>query len=214
MKSILVIGLGKLGYHMVRKLYESGVDVMGVDRDETAVNRALPYLVNAKIGDTTDEIFLKTLGVNNFDTCFVTIGDDFQNSLETTYLLKDLGAVYVVSAASSDRHAKFLKRNGADDVIYPERNAGEWAAIRYGTNHVLDYFQIDKNNAFYEVEIPKKWIGKTVGNLNVRKNYSVSIIALKKDGVLDFKITSDTVLNPDCTILVLGEEKELNKLTK
>ena len=211
MKSVLIIGLGKLGFHLSRKLNEINVEVMGVDTNESSVNRALPYLANAKIGNATDEYFLKSLGINNYDVCFVTIGDNFQDSLETTFTLKDLGAKKVISAASSDRHAKFLLRNGADKVIYPERHVAEWAAIRYGTNHVLDYFQLDQNNAFLEIEIPKKWLGKTVGDLNVRKNFDISIIAMKKDGVLSFNISSDTKLTPEYTILVLGEEKKLAK---
>ena len=126
MKSILLIGLGRFGRNIAIKLDQLGHQVMAVDRIEERVDAVLPYVTNAQIGDSTNEDFLSSLGVSNFDVCIVAIGDDFQNSLETTSLLKELGAKLVVSRAARDVHAKFLLRNGADEIVYPEKQLAVW----------------------------------------------------------------------------------------
>ena len=121
MKSILLVGLGRFGRHIAEKLNALNHQVMAVDRREGRVDAILPFVTNAQIGDSTNPDFLTSLGIRNFDFCIVAIGDDFQSSLETTSLLKELGAKLVVSRAASDVHAKFLLRNGADEIIYPEK---------------------------------------------------------------------------------------------
>ena len=143
--------------------------------------------------------------------CIVTIGGSFQNSLETTSLLKELGAKCVVSRAERDVHAKFLLRNGADHVIYPEKQVAEWAAIRYTADHIFDYMEIDGQHAIFEVEVPHEWIGKSVGELNIRRKYGINILGIKHSGKTDVSITSDTVLSGEITILALGEYKALQK---
>jgi trk system potassium uptake protein TrkA len=143
MKSILLIGLGRFGRHIAIKLDELHHQVMAVDKEDTRVDAVLPFVTNAQIGDATSEDFLSSLGVGNFDVCIVAIGDDFQNSLEVTSLLKELGARMVVSRASRDVHAKFLLRNGADEIVYPERQLADWVAIRYSADHILDYIELD-----------------------------------------------------------------------
>ena len=129
MKSVLIVGAGRFGRHMAQKLNQLGHQVMIVDGDEERVRVALPYATRGLIGDTTSPEFMKTLGVNDYDLCVVAIGDDFQSSLETTLLLKELGAKKVVSRAARGIHAKFLLRNGADEVVYPEKELAEWSAI-------------------------------------------------------------------------------------
>ena len=151
MKTVLLVGLGRFGKHIAMKLNELHHQVMAVDKCEERVEALLPYVTNAQIGDSTNEEFLKSLGVRNFDLCIVTIGSDFQSSLETTSLLKELGAKLVVSRASRDIHAKFLLRNGADEVLYPERQLASWAAIRYTADHISDYVEIDKDYGIFEV---------------------------------------------------------------
>ena len=141
MKSILLIGLGRFGYSLAEKLNELGHEVLAVDRHEERVNQVLPIVTDAQIGDAASETFLRTLGVDNYDVCFVAIGEDFQSSLETTSLLRELGAKKIVSRASREVHRKFLLRNGADEVVYPEGQLAAWTAIRYTTDHVLDYPQ-------------------------------------------------------------------------
>lgn len=211
MKSILLIGLGRFGRHVAAQLNALGHEVMAVDRSETRVNDVLPYVTNAQIGDSTSEAFLRTLGVDNYDVCIVTISGDFQSSLETTCLLKELGAKLVVARAEQDAQEKFLLRNGADEVVYPEKQVAKWSAIRYSSEHVLDYVELDDEHAIMEVSIPEGWIGKTVGQLDIRRKYNVNIMAVKKSGELMLTITPDTVLTDNETLLVLGDYKTLQK---
>ncbi len=211
MKSILLIGLGRFGRHIAIKLDELNHQVMAVDNNESRVEAVLPYVRNAQIGDATNEDFIRSLGVRNFDVCIVAIGDNFQSSLETTSLLKELGAKMVVSRAARDVHAKFLLRNGADEVVYPEKQLASWTAIRYSADHIFDYVELDEEHGIFEISIPDAWIGKTVGELDIRKKYNVNIMALRCNGVLDMNISSETLLGDDQTMLVLGNIKNIQK---
>ena len=203
MKSILLIGLGRFGRHIAMKLDELHHQVMAIDKEDSRVEAILPYVTNAQIGDATNEDFLSSLGVRNFDVCIVAIGDNFQNSLETTALLKELGAKLVVSRAARDVHAKFLLRNGADEIVYPEKQLANWTAIRYSADHILDYIELDEEHAIFELSVPHDWIGKTVGQLDIRKKYNINIMAIKTNGILDLRINSDTYLPSDSSMLVL-----------
>lgn len=211
MKSVLLIGLGRFGRHVAMKLSELNHQVMAIDKNEERVDAVLPYVTNAQIGDSTNEEFLESLGVNNYDLCIVAIGGDFQSSLETTSLLKDFGAKMVVSRAGRDVQAKFLLRNGADDVVYPEKQIASWTAMRYTADHILDYIEIDDNYSIFEITIPEHWIGKTVGEIDIRKKYKINIMALKINGKIDLTIHSDTLLEKDKTMLVLGDHKDIQK---
>lgn len=211
MRSILLIGVNRFGSLLARQFQEQGHQVMAVDKDEERINCVLPLVTDAQIGDSTNESFLRSLGVDNYDVCIVTIGGDFQSSLETTSLLKELGGKFVVSRADRDVQAKFLLRNGADEVINPEKQVAEWAAIRYASDHVLDYIRLDDTHAIFEVPIPKEWAGKTVGQIDIRRKYGVTIMALKENGRMNLSVTPDSVLNPSDTMLVLGEKKALRK---
>lgn len=211
MKSILLIGLGRFGKHIATQLNILGHQVMAVDNNEDRVNNILPLVTNAQIGDSTNEEFLKSLGVDNYDTCIVAIGNNFQSSLETTSLLKELGAKYVVSRAERDVQEKFLLRNGADEVVYPEKQVAEWAAIRYTADHILDYIELDDSHAIFEVSVPKNWLGKTIGQLDVRKKYNINIMATKFQGNMNSFVSPDTLLTEEITLLVLGEYKALQK---
>lgn len=150
MKSILLIGVGRFGRHIAAQLAQLGHQVMAVDTDEARINEVMSFVTNAQIGDSTNAAFLRSLGVGNFDVCMVTISGNFQNSLETTSLLKELGAKCVVSRAERDVQAKFLLRNGADHVVYPEKQVARWVAIRYTSNHISDYIEIDDQHAIFE----------------------------------------------------------------
>ncbi|WP_394968510.1 NAD-binding protein [Candidatus Allofournierella merdipullorum] len=211
MKSFLLIGLGRFGRHLAMQLNAQGHQVMAVDDDEEKVNAVLNVVTNAQIGDSTNGEFLQELGVGNYDVCIVAISDNFQSSLETTSLLKELGAKKVVSRAERDVQAKFLLRNGADEVLYPEKQLAKWAAVRYGSDHLLDYIELDADNAIVEVEVPVEWVGKTVGEIDVRRMHNINLLAVKKDGAIDAQITPYTVLPADGTLLALGEYRALKK---
>ena len=211
MKNFLLIGLGRFGRHLAVELNELGHEVMAVDDEEDRVNEILPYVTNAQIGDSTNADFLKSLGIGNFDICFVTISANFENSLETTSLLKELGAKIVISRAERDIQKKFLLRNGADQVVYPERQVAKWASIRYTADHILDYMEIDASHAIFEAEVPEEWLGKTIGELDVRRKYNINIIAVKDKGGVNIALSTDTLLKQDATILVIGEHKAIKR---
>lgn len=211
MKNILLIGAGRFGRHIAMQLSQLGHQVMAVDINEERINDVLPFVTNAQIGDSTNEEFLSTLGIGNFDVCFVTISSNFQNSLETTSLLKELGAKSVVSRAERDVQAKFLLRNGANNVVYPEKQMAKWAAIRYSADHIFDYIEIDEQHAIFEVQVPKEWIGKSVGELDVRRRFGINILGIKRAGKTDVSVMSNTILSDDITVLALGEYKALQK---
>ena len=211
MKSILLIGLGRFGRHIAMKLDELNHQVMAIDRNEERVDAILPYVTNAQIGDATKEGFMESLGVRNFDVCIVAIGDNFQSSLEATSLLSELGAKYVVSRAARDVHAKFLLKNGADEVIYPEKQMAEWAAIRYSADHILDYVELDDEHAIFEISVPENWVGRTVGQLDIRNKHNINIMAFKHQGVMNLNIKSDTPVPENNTMLGLGNIRDIQK---
>lgn len=185
--------------------------VLAIDKEEQRVDSVLPFVTNGQIGDATNEEFLESLGVRNFDVCIVAIGDNFQSSLETTSLLKELGAKVVVSRAARDVHAKFLYRNGADEVVYPEKQLAHWTAIRYSADHIMDYIELDNEHAIFEISVPVGWVGKTIGQLDIRKKYNINIMALKHNGAMNMNITSGTHFLEENTILVLGNMKDIQK---
>ena len=213
-KTILLIGLGRFGLHIAKKLHELGHEVMAVDVNEERINQAVPYVTDAQIGNSTNEEFLKSLGINNYDLCIVTISDDFQSSLETTSLLKELGAKKVVSRAERDGQAKFLLRNGADEIVYPEKQLASWMAIKYSADHILDYIKIDNEHAIFEVSVPKDWIGKTIGEIDIRKKYGISILGIKDGKKLNVNVTPSQILSLELSLLVIGDYNKLKKCFK
>ena len=192
MKSILLIGLGRFGRHIAQELNELGHQVMAIDSNEDRVNAVLSYVTNAQIGDSTSEYFMRSLGVGNFDVCIVTIGGNFQSSLETTSLLKELGAKLVVSRAERDVQAKFLLRNGADEVVYPEKQLAKWTAIRCSSDHIRDFVDLDGDHDLFEVDLPDQWIGMSVAQIDIRKQYGINIIGVRHNGKIEYSVTPQT----------------------
>ena len=211
MKSVLLIGLGRFGRHMAMKLQELHHEVLAIDSDEQRVNDALDLVTNAQIGDSTNEQFIASLGVRNFDLCVVAIGDDFQSSLETTALLKEHGAPFVLSRAARDVHAKFLLRNGADDVIYPERQMASWAAVRYSADHIFDYIELTDDHSIFETAVPASWVGKTIVELAVRQKYHINVLATKHDGKLEPLPGPAHCFQADETIFILGSNRDAQR---
>jgi len=211
MKSVLLIGLGRFGRHIAIKLYDLGHQIMAIDINEERINAVLPFVTNAQIGDSTNEEFLSSLGIRNFDACIVAIGDDFQSSLETASLLKEMGAKHVIARASRGVQEKFLLRNGADEVVYPEKQLAAWTAIRCTSEHILDYMQLDDDYSIFELEIPADWNGKTVLQLDIRRKHGINILGIRENGKLNMNITPDTVLSNGRSILILGQQRAVQK---
>ena len=214
MKSVLLIGLGRFGRHMANKLWQLHHEVLAVDKDEQRVNDILPMVTSAQIGDSTNEQFIASLGVRNFDICVVAIGDDFQSSLETTALLKEHGAPFVLARATRDVQAKFLLRNGADDVIYPEKQMAAWAAVRYSADHIFDYIELTEDYSIFETAVPKAWVGKSIVELAVRQKYCINILATKRGGKLEPMPGPAHCFTADETIFILGSNEDTQKFLR
>ena len=214
MKSILIIGLGRFGKHMAQKFSEQGNDILAVDTDEDRVNAVLPFVTDAQIGDATNEMFVESFGVANFDLCVVAIGDNFQSSLETTSLLKDMGAKFVLSRASRDVHAKFLLRNGADEVVYTEKETAERLAVKYGNDSVFDYIEINEDYSIYEIGVPDSWVGKSILDKKVRTKYNISILATKRGKEIYPLPHPDHVFSETESLMILGRNEDVKRLIK
>lgn len=213
MKSILIIGAGQFGSHIAKRLYEMRCEVMAVDRNETRVNEILPYVTNAVIGDATNAEFLKTIGIRDYDVCIVTIGDKFQDSLQTTALLKEMGAAYVVSRASNDVQMKFLLRNGADEVTYPEKQTAIRIATKHASDSILDFIELDNQCSIYEMKVPREWSGKTIVQLDIRRKFNLNIIAVRRDSHVNVPLP-DMVMREDDVVFVIGDIKAISKCFK
>ena len=214
MKSILIIGLGRFGTHLCQDLAKLDNEIMIVDKDEASLEDLLPLVVSAKIGDCTNEKVLKSLGVGNFDYCFVCIGENFQSSLEITSLLKDLGAKYVVSKANRDIHAKFLLRNGADEVIYPDRDIAEKVAVRFSANQVFDYVELGNNFSIYEIAPLPEWIGHSIRDVNVRVKYNANIIGIKAENGMELMPNAEYVFRREEHLMIIGHQWDMEKILK
>ncbi len=208
MKSILIIGIGRFGQHLCTNLVRLGNDVMIVDQNEEKLEDLLPIATSAKIGDCTKEDVLKSLGVGNFDVCVVCIGTNFQSSLEITCLLKELGAKYVISKATRNVQAKFLLRNGADEVIYPERDIAEKLAVRVTANHVFDYIEMG-DYGIYEIPTHQEWLGKSIKEVNFRVKYHVSILGTRKNGETNLLPPADHIFREDEHLMVIGKKEDV-----
>ena len=214
MKTVLIIGMFRFGQHLCRKMLKLNNEVMIVDRNEEAMEDLLPLVTNAKIGDCTNEEVLHSLGIGNFDLCFVCIGTNFQSSLEITSLLKEAGAKYVISKATRDIQAKFLLRNGADAVVYPEKDIAERIAVRYSADNVFDYIELDEEYSIYEIPPLREWIGKTIGEVDFRARLNSSIIGTKLNGITSFLPGADHVFRADEHLMVIGKKKDIDKILK
>lgn len=213
MKSILIIGLGRFGRHMAQKFMENGHEVMAIDNSEERADNAVGLIQAIQIGDATDERYMATLGVHNFDLAVIAIGENFQTVLEITVLLKDLGCPYVVARATRDVHKKLLLRNGADYVVYAEREVAERLAIKFGADSIFDYLELTPEIGIYEIAVPEKWLGKNMIDLSIRNKYHVSVLATKKgDKIFPLPLPSH-IFESDESIMVMGSAEHIKAIT-
>ena len=213
MKSILVIGIGRFGKHLCEGLLKNGNDVMAVDEEEENLEDILSIVTSAKIGDCTREEVLKSFGVSNFDICFVCIGTNFQSSLEVTSLLKDLGAPYVISKATRDIQAKFLLKNGADEVIYPDRDIAKRIAVKVSANHVYDYMEMGEYS-IYEIQPLEEWVGKSIKEVNFRVKYNASILGIKQNGETSLLPDANHIFRREEHLMVIGKKEDIDRILK
>lgn len=215
MKSVLIIGLGRFGHHLTRNMLELGNDVMIIDVDERKMEDLVPYATNSKIGDCTNPEVLRSLGVANFDLIFVCIGTNFQSSLEITSLVKEMGGRHVVSKATRDIQAKFLLRNGADEVIYPEKDIAEKCAERYSMDNIFDYIELDDDSAIYEIPPMGEWIGKTIREADIAHRHHVMVLGVRDPGdKTRIMPSADYCIDGEEHLIVLAARDAITKLLK
>ena len=215
MRSILIIGMGRFGHHLANNFLEHGNDVMVIDSDEKKIEDMAPYATSTKIGDCTNNEVLRSLGIGNFDIVFVCIGTNFQSSLEITSLVKEMGAKRVISKATRDIQAKFLLRNGADEVIYPDKDIAEKFAARYSVNNVFDYIELAQGYAIYEIPPQKDWIGKSIRESNIAAKHRISIVGIRKaDGSSRILPSADYIIAADEHLMVLAQNKVIDGILK
>ena len=214
MKNVLLIGLGRFGRHMAQKLTDMHHQVLAIDKDERKIQEAMNYVTNAEIGDATDPALIDALGVKDFDLCVITMSHDLQASLEITALLKEKGAPYVLVRVSRDTHAHFLLACGADEIIYPEKEMADWAAVRYSGDHVYDYTRLSPDHAIYETEIPDAWIGHSVVDLGVRQRYHLNILAIRRNGNVEPMPGPSYQFRPGDRTVLLGSDKDVQKFLR
>lgn len=212
MKSFLIIGMGKFGHHMCNNLATLGNELMVVDEIEERVEDVVDIVTSAKVGDCTKIDVLQSFGVGNFDACIVCIGDNFQSSLEITYNLSELGAKNVISLASTDIHARFLLRNGANRVIYPERDMAIRLAFSISNDSIFDYIKLSNDYSIMEVSPLKAWVGKNVIEANIRAKYHINVLAVKNDQGEVSMPGVEYIFNGNDHVIIMGKQSDLDKL--
>lgn len=207
MRSFLVLGLGRFGRHLAGRLMELGNEVMVMDRDEERVARMAPAVTAACVGDCQDEQVLASLGVENFDVCFVCVRDDFQCSLESAAALKELGAKCVVARADRERQIRFLKKIGADYVVHTEMDTALRTAMRFSARNAFEYFELTPSYAVFEIETPRAWAGRTVAQVDVRRRYNVNILGVKEGEEIEPLLDPAYRFRPDAHLIIAGDKK-------
>ncbi|MEA4921085.1 MAG: TrkA family potassium uptake protein [Clostridiaceae bacterium] len=211
MRSMLIIGAGRFGSNLAVKLKELGNEVMLVDVDEEAVNKLAPLVTRVQIGNCMDKDVLSELGVRNFDICFVCISDNFQSSMEITSLLKELGAPYVVAKSDRAIHADLLRKIGADDVVYPERDMAQRTAVRYSAKGAFDYIELSPEYAIMEITPPEDWQGRTIRELDVRTKHRINVIGIREGKTILPLLSAEHIFSPTEHIIVAGAQKDILK---
>ncbi|MBU3092460.1 TrkA family potassium uptake protein [Clostridium sp. CM028] len=211
-KQFIVIGLGRFGESVAETLYSLGNDVLAVDFDEDVVQNISDNVTHAVQADANDENSLRALGIRNFDCAVISIGSNIQSSILATLLVKELGVKYVITKATNALHAKVLYKIGADRVVFPERDMGVRVAHNLVSSNILDYIELSPDYSIAEVISPEEWHNKTLGELNIRAQYGINVMAIKRNNDIDVAPAADNIVEPGDIIVAIGNIEELNKL--
>jgi len=210
-KSFLVVGAGSFGQHLCRCLTAQGGEVLVVDRVASKVEGLLDVVDSAKIGDCTNPEVLRSFGVEDFDACFVCIGENFQNSLVITDMLKELGAQKVFSEATKDRQEKFLRNNGADHVVFPEKDIAYRLAVSVCNDSVFDYISLSDSYGVFEIAVPAGWTGKSLRELDVRAVCGLNVLAYREGEQVHPMIDPDYIFGHDEHLMVVGSLEDVRR---
>ena len=212
MKNYVVIGCGRFGSSVAKTLYSLGHEVLAIDKNEEKIQNIAEQVTHAVEADCTDENVLKSLGIRNFDVAVISIGSDIQSSIMATLICKELGVQYVLCKAQNELQAKVLYKIGADRVVFPERDMGIRVAHNLVSQNVLEYIELDPHYSIAEIVAPSKWIGKTIGQLDLRANYGITVMAVKQGININISPEADDVLKADDILVVIGKNEQINKV--
>lgn len=206
-----VIGLGRFGSSVATTLFNEGNDVLAIDINEGNIEDLKDCVTHTVIADATDEEALKAIGIRNFDTVIVAIGDDIQASILTVLLLKELGIKQVVVKAMNKRHAQVLHKLGADQIVFPERDMGERVAHQLMSPNVLNFLELADNYSVEEIKVPKTMTGKNLREIDLRAKYNLNVIAIKSGKKINISPDPEETIQNDDVLVVIGENKDLEK---
>ncbi|MBU5301892.1 potassium channel family protein [Clostridium sporogenes] len=211
-KQFVVIGLGRFGTSVAKTLYTLGNDVLAIDSSEDIVQSIADSVTHSVQIDATDENSLRSLGIRNFDVAVITIGSDIQASTMATLLVKEMGVKYIIAKANTEIHAKVLYKIGADRVVFPERDMGVRVAHNLVSTNILDYIELSPNYSIAEIVTPKIWHGKTLNELNIRANYGINVVALKRGEEINVSPVAEDTIESGDIIVAIGSEEDLTKV--
>ncbi|WP_066313555.1 TrkA family potassium uptake protein [Bacillus sp. FJAT-29814] len=206
-----VIGLGRFGLSIARSLFESGQEVLGVDVNEERVENAHPYVTHAIIADSTDEETLKSIGIRNFDTVIVAIGNDIQASILSVLMIKELGVKKVIAKALNKLHGQVLTKVGADWVVFPERDMGVRVAHQLLSPNVLNFIELSKDYSVEEIKIPEQMTDKTLRELDLRAKFNLSVIAIRHENDINISPSPDKIIDQGDVLVVIGKNRDLER---
>lgn len=214
MKSYIVVGLGRFGSEVARRLYENGCEVLVVDNRSELVQQISDEVTHAAVGDARDKEVLRALGAKEFDCGIVAIGDSLADSVLATMNLKELGVPYVVCKAYDETHREVLKKLGADRVLIPEKEQAGRLAKSLSSRNVLDYIELSEDYGIIDVPAPTAWADKSLIELNVRAKLGVNILAIKREGGITVSPAADFRIQKDDVLVILGDTAALNAVQK
>jgi trk system potassium uptake protein len=211
-KQFVVIGLGRFGSSIAKTLYSLGHDVLAIDSDEDIIQDISDSVTHAVQMDATDEGALKGIGIRNFDVAVVTIGENVQSSVMITLTLKEMGVKYIIAKAHNELHSKVLNKVGADRVILPEKDMGVRVAHNLVSTNILDYIELSPDYSIVEIISPEDWHYRSLNDLNVRENYGINVMAIKRNNKINITPRADDIIEPGDIIVTIGGSEDLNKL--
>lgn len=212
MGEFAVIGMGRFGSSVAVTLHQLGHQVLAIDRDEEPLRQVADDVTHAVQLDSTDPEALRRVGVANFDAVVVAIGSALQDSILTTLVLKELGCGKILAKAANDQQAKVLERVGADVVVRPERDMGVRIAHTLSAPGVLDYLQLSPTFSIEELSVPERLSGQSLGQLDLKARYGVSVLLIRRDSQLMISPPPDTTLQTGDVLVVVGDNRQLNRL--
>ena len=209
-KQYLVIGCGRFGSSVAKKMCQLGNEVMVIDKDEDSINNIAELVTHTAIVDVTEERDLKSIGLGNFDVVIVAISSDVRASIMATVMAKEMGVPKVVCKAKDELQAKVLYKIGADKVVFPERDMGIRLAYNLASENILDQINLDPEYSIMEIVTPQNWVGKTIIELNLRAKYDITVLAVKTQSGLKVMPSPNYKIQEKNILIIIGNTDKIS----